>query len=1246
MLVRVELNIMNTTIALAAYQFKRSTQSAFSFVAASSRAANFGLRCFIVAFLTTYLGLGPVAIMASTLPSEYVTSFPPVTPPPDPTSAVYTQVTEQTNAIAVPFNNATQQTRNIVINANQVVFDDSDPAGLWQRLNGATDVGQLTINASNVTIMSDLYLPGATVIINSATLAFRPNPAHGGTDNAALETTPAAAAPATAIGQNGSAGQNAGNITLIIGTFFSASTKTNRFISHGGRGGDPGPGANGIDGISLAVPNDLGQPSQANNQEGLPDWCAVWIDYRVVQCSKCDPSHVAYYGTEAYPTSGTSATSAGKPGNPGAAGTLTTTVDVSAYADLAGGMSGTQGTNYSGGHAGTPTTSYHAEVDDNSHGRYWHMLAGGSFVYTQDGTNATSPPADIPVGTNGVQVISGSTNMWMTAKYSEIALTFAKDAYKAEDYVLAQSALVGLVNNISNATNSADGPELSEIQGEAQTLLHRLAAGLTYYGWPINYAPLLSLQITEAAFDSDIERLAYPVYLDQVINSANRSITDKLAAVQQSKQNLLTDINTQTSLINSTLATIPPMQNQATQLNQQIAQLQANVQEIATVQLQQAQADVANTHLQQQVPIWQTALRVISAVADFTPYAAPVNGIVNGTLTVANDINSIDQNSPWQDISQVPGLTTALSTMFSSAQPTNFVSASTTLANQLSGLNLTTVTNWGAYLTNLQAITAPIKTGVSAVQTLLGTNTISSSDVQAQLAKIQSTDPILANNAAQLNSIMQQKQALAQSAATAIQTISTACDRIQSDILAISACDDQLDSGALVLSDELVSRLDVIAADALDDIEKYQALTAAAYRYQTLQQYPGNLNLTSLISEIQQLAQTSPVQLNPSDFAPVVTLYKTDLSAIANNIVDYFENNFAPLQSRVFYDLDQNTINQLNTDGGPVHINLSRLGIFPPSQQNIRLVAINFTNINAVIPTGFQIHQIATLTITLQHSGTSTIANNGYLYQFFHYPDDAQNPVVWSTVVDLKHGLTFPSEPSPLIGSLIGALVGLPNATIEDTFADLGADSDMELTVQAYSDNGIPIQLNGLTLDIQYVYQNQQSHVSSVEVLGVGGAEPQIAIDTPDIASRTNGVVPFLRYYRNDEVSTIHLTAPATLEDMSFAYWADQFGNKLPSSDTNATTLTLSVTSSKVVVPVYQLPMGAINMTVQNGTPVITWDALPGVVYQLQTSTNLSQWTNLGGTLTMSEFQFQGMMQDRGQLEGQRFYRVVLLGNP
>src|ERR1017187_2771805 len=68
---------------------------------------------------------------------------------------------------------------------------------------------------------------------------------------------------------NGAFGQNAGNITLTVGSFYSAPGKTNRFVARGGRGGDPDIGASGIDGISLPVPNNLGQPSQANNQEGL-----------------------------------------------------------------------------------------------------------------------------------------------------------------------------------------------------------------------------------------------------------------------------------------------------------------------------------------------------------------------------------------------------------------------------------------------------------------------------------------------------------------------------------------------------------------------------------------------------------------------------------------------------------------------------------------------------------------------------------------------------------------------------------------------------------------------------------------------------------------------------------------------------------------------------------------------------------------------------------------------------------------
>ena len=1159
---------------------------------------------------------GQTILPTNSVPSEVITSLAPSGTPPDPTSAQYASVFEQTNS-PVLFNNVTQPTRSVILDGITIVIDDSLAGGYWGRYNGATDIAQFTINASNVIFRSHLALPGTTVTINCADLRFESNPADGGIDNAAVDVTPVAPGPATAVSQNGTNGQPSGNFNLSIATFHSDPTGTNRFIARGGRGGDPGPGANGLNGQSMPDATQFWNNVEPNGAAGMPNGSLVYIDYQYA-CKKCNPSHQAYYGTGLWPTSGQNATPAGKPGSPGAAGTVTTTVDVSHHSDLTGGTSGTQGQTYEGGAQGLPSTAFWAtETYNTDGGPYWAVWAGPS--YTVNGTNAASPPADLPVGANGAQVIVGATNTtWVTSGYARAELSFAQDAYRSEFFALAQSALADLAADLATATNSAEVSTLVAVQGQAQTLLHRLAAGNTYWNWPINYAPLLSLQVTTAAFTSAIQNSLYPVYLDQVLHSANRSITDKLAAVQQSKQNLIADLATQATTISNTLTTIPILEQEAVTNQQTILQLQTDQQLIAQLEVQEAETLVQDAQIQQQTPFWQTLLRVGSAIADFTPYGAATTALVNGTINVANDLNDINSSSPWQTIAAVPDLTSALGTAFGTGS-NSFFTTTSTLETRISGLAPTNNQNWAAYLSNLQAVTAPLKTGVTNLSALLTSTPITSSQVQAVLNNIKATDPTLSNIANALNAALQQKQALAQAAATAVQTISTAQDQIQADLLALTACSQQLDTGSLVLSYDLMKNLDAISARALDQIAWYQALMAAAYRYQWLRQYPGNFELNDLIQQVQQLAETAPVSLNPSDFAPVVSLYETDLTTIDNAIVDYYNNNFFPLQTGQIYDLDTNAIAQLNSSNGVLHLNLAEAGLFPPDQQNVRIVGIGFYNITTEIPDGYTVHQIATLTVNVRHSGLSTISYNGDLYGFYHYASDAQNPVIWSAKIDLKHGTTNIATPSPVLGSLVGELVGLPNASIQEIFASLGADSDLDISIEAYSDNNIPIKVTGLSLDVQYVYQNLPPGFTTVEVRAQPGTTPEIAVDTPDFQLRTNGFPGFLRYYNNNATSTIHLTAPKAFQNMTFQSWVDQFGNLLSSNSV----ITLNLGQSQVITPVYQpstpLFAAAFQGSTVQGQTVVVWPTPTPMSYGTPLGTNqLNAIASAAGTYAYS----------------------------
>jgi hypothetical protein len=1196
-----------------------------------------------VAVSTTLNATAQTILPTNNLPSELVTSFAPSGPPPDPSNDLYDSVIEQTNLTPVLFNNVTQPTRNVFIDGNVVVIDDSILGGYWKRYNGASDIAQFTINASTVIFRSYLALPGTSVTINCSDLRFEAN-AFDGLDDAALDVTPLPAEPAAVISQNGTNGEAAGNINLTIATFDSDPTGTNRFIARGGRGGDPGPGGNGLAGQSLpdtAPSCDNG--AEPNGASGMPNGSIVYIDYQYA-CKKCNPVHQYYCGSPLWPSSGQNATPAGKPGSPGAAGTVSTTVDVSQYSDLTGGTSGTQAPAYTGGAQGLPSPAYWAvETYNTDGGPYWGVWAGP--VYTANGADAVSPPADVPVGTNGVQVMLSASSTWVTSGYARSELAFAQDAYRSEYYALAQASLTDLAADLAAATNSAEASTLVAIQGQVQTLLHRLAVGNTYWNWPINYAPLLSLQVTEAAFKSAIENSLYPVYLDQVLHSANRSISDKLAAVQQAKHNLTADLATQASTITTTLATILALRQEAVTNGQTILQLQTDQQTIAQLELQEADTLVQNAQIQQENPIWQTLLRVGSAIADFTPYGAATTALVNGTINVANDLNSINSTSPWQTLATVPDLTSALGTAFGT-NSNSFFTASSTLATQINAFvanPLNTQSNYSAFLTTLQGLTAPIKTGVTNLSSLLTSTPITSSQVQAVLNNIKATDPTLSNIANALNAALQQKQALAQAAASAVQTISTAQDQIQADLLALTAYSQQLDTGSLILSYDLVKTMDAISARALDQIAWYQALMAAAYRYQWLSQYPGNLEINDLIQQVQQLAETAPVTLNASDFAPIVSLYETDLSAIANAIVGYYDNNFFPLQTDQIYDLDTNAISQLNSSNRIVHLNLAGVGLFPPDEQNVRLVGIGFYNIGTSIPAGYNINQIANLYITIQHSGLSTIGYNGNLYGFYHYAADAQYPVTWTAKCDLKHGTNTIIIPSPVLGSLVADLVGLPNASIQDIFASLGADSDLQVSIKAYSDNNIPIELTSLSLDVQYVYQELPASSTTVEVVAQPGTSPEIAVDTPDLQGRTNGSTPFLRYYNNNATAAIQLTAPETFQDMTFQSWVDQFGNPLGSN----TVITLDLANSQVVMPVYQEPpalfgIAFIHATVSNGSLSLGFMAAPNAVYTIQTATSLSgPWTPVA-TITADGFGVGNYLANLDATKTAQFFRAVL----
>ncbi len=574
--------------------------------------------------LTAQLGLmiaiaGPAPSSASTA-DEIIRVFPTTTPQPDPASSQFIQVADTLSSGASP-------TRTVVINGIDLVFDSSISNGLWAAYNGLTGITNMTINARSVTFRSLTTLPGTNVSITAQTLQFQ--------GSGALTTTPSAPqTPPSQIGAPGLPGQPGGNVTLQIASFISDPATPNPLVLSGGPGGAPGPGAPGANGTSLQVQTNFGQPSQAQNNDNIPNNSMVCIDYQVATMDKENPVHVAYYGScnslPGYPTNGSDATPAGIPGLGGSGGNLTSTIDVHTTATMAGGLSAPSLGTYPGGQAGTPTVSAWCVVAFNvDGGPYWGLWPNTGIVTTTSGKTASSPSASAPQGAAGAYTALAATG-WATAAYATQRLAYATALYQTNYFQQSTIELDGIVSDLASSLSSQETSEnVAALLGQANQLLARLAANLNYFSMQQNFAPLTTLELNAAAYSQEIKADVNLLYLQAVVQSATMTLQEKLAAIQAQTQSLKTDIANQTATINTALTSLATLNGESLQDEQALSQYAADVQAINAEQQIQAQGDLENAALQNKTSLFGTIAKIAVGIAGLVPALAPLTPIIN-----------------------------------------------------------------------------------------------------------------------------------------------------------------------------------------------------------------------------------------------------------------------------------------------------------------------------------------------------------------------------------------------------------------------------------------------------------------------------------------------------------------------------------------------------------------------------------------------------------------------------------------
>jgi len=1110
-------------------------------------------------------------------------------------------------------------TREVTISGKTVVLQESHPNQLYETLMNDNNFGSLSIYAEKLIIRSPINLPNtANVTIYAKELRFEDT----GTKKAFIKTTPAsktepAYPPKYSLpagyssdkyfcnlaqvcnlsdgkpvvpskqcdfiaGGDGDHGIKAGDITLHIETFYSTPGYDKRFILTGGNGQPAGEGGPGTPALSMTI------------QENHPAWAttSVWYNHTVYieawhrNCGifGCNGDwYKTTSGIDDFPRSGGAAKSAGKPGNGGKGGIFTSISDVMSYADTKGGIAGSKGADQLGGKKGLPSPAYKVSVNPDG---VWSQLA--SFTST-DGANAPAPSAAIPVGQDGTKSSPTETRQtaWLTPYALEKIIAHAKDAYlysRNLDY--AQSIFDKYVKLLDTykSQQSAEWASLDpkwqieflQMKSEMQTILHRIANNLDYFGNPAGWVPMLSFEANMTAFDNEIDRAINAMYLSYwILNKAN-DITQRVNAMKDARQKMKDDIDIFKADYNKAVTLISSeLQPKSDQIASDVSFLQSELQALEQQLLIIAQQNVEERQKTAQIKL---VARTLGTICKYVPIGQPILGAVGTAMTIAA---SYDQDNPCPALMQLPDIVSAYNSkdLLNLADKWNTSWNGINLGN-VDFTSLDSLKKYGENVKNFVDFTTPLGKSLYDAKDVFNGIKVADSEVNAELQRLEAESPEFNDIIGKVKDLMVQKQLFSQKLAQTMQLVATLQDNITHNLIAIDGLSQSITSTSAPLDQRTLMYLKEMDRRARERLLKYHYYMAKAYEYRMLETYTGELNIESLFNKCEALAKTSCTVdgctykvLTADEFKELKTLYKDQLAVITATILDKYNTNAPGLSVPSRFYLTSDEINKLNADGS-VRLNMMDIGLFSSSEEDIRIVSLKVKNMP--VATEGTPGRFANLSLYMEHSGISKLTKNGKVWQFRHYNNDTDNPILWGA----RYDAFFPSaidpiEPSAADKSLLTSLLTMKGKPLDGIllYSRPAAWADIVITREVHADN-CDLKIKSLMLEVTYEFRQRKTGLASLKVTAPDNdLAPYIIVNTKDNNERQDGVGSFYRTYST--YSTVTLKAPQTYGEWTFDKWTNSSGTTLGTNQI----LTVSLSSDKVIRPNYIRASGS------TGTP-------------------------------------------------------------
>lgn len=1154
------------------------TSGLFSYTPAL--ADNFEFRLTFSSLADTNRETQSVAITAVGVPPE-TDVIPHTTAIPDPADPDYLIVTQSQNAGQEAFNGLTRATINVEVSGKTVVLDALTPkyGSLHTRFHDRPDVKALTIYAETVIVRSALHLPGTNVTVYARRLRFE-NPSGP----SLIDTTPIGYSTRAAQYQDGAGGQKGGDITLHVDSFYSEPGQTVRLVTRGGPGQDAGEGRPGSPKppmwseeiwnwggrAILAYPFRKQGWGWINGVPGNTSARVVSITHSATWCQfRID-------GSQQWPADGENGVPPGIPGTGGAGGAVAaSTTDVASFSQMSGGLSGQRGSPQPGGPPQEPSHAIWVKSIDGSRctDDYFNFALIGEH-WSQPGAPAPAVAPAQPQGLDGSFVnLGGSTKEWLHPYALRMIIAHARDAYRTGNLSYARGVFqdyFNLIDAIGTEGTPSPALELGQARDELQTLLHRLASNLDYFGNGAGFAPPFSLESTMSLFKAEVEEAVPLLSLARWLRAkAEQNLTD-INATQDAIRRLGDEATSGAAKVNEALQGAPGIQFQAEQINAQLQGVQLALQEREAQLLQRAKDNIED---QRRVPSWKKTLRVIGTVAQTIPAYQPALGTIGAGLTF---ISNVDPSKPLESIQQAPDLTSLFKKSTWTASEKNY-------NDFLKTVDFRSVDNAKFFANELKGAYKEHAALIKETMGLFANTQISDRDIQAEFDRIKAEDSLF-NDLIQQTSELQTKKALfAQAVANTLQAISSGSATIGKDLASIASLHENIDTTVPRIDHGMVGYVGEMERRARERLLRYQYFMAKAYEYRMLRPYPGDLNVDSVVNKIMSVMAQDGYAITSTHLEEIKATYLESLRQIVSTALDQLAQQPPERSLPFFFNLSAAELQELN-QRGEVAIDLTPRIEGLPFEQNRHIANIVIENMGVQLngPVG----PFARMRVIVNHNGESTETLDGRTYRFHVGNSSKERPMTWGASDNLPGGPLSQENPSLAGISLLQTLLNI-QGPIDPLvlFARPGADATVTL-MKFPSPTTLAATITSLQVSVVVDFFRGSNSGARLTVRPTQGASPYIAVAQPDVTGRRDGIGRFARTFVAGEPITV--TADSTYGNRVFARWVDDTGRVLSTSPT----LHLNMASDRTIEPVY-VPKTTMQVTSGGGQSTTVGQPFP-----------------------------------------------------